>query len=96
MEKIVLLFVGVPQDNHRFRSNFSSGNCIPCDIEAADIVFMLVYVSLVEFRLILLAVQSLCHYYSQSSLMVDDPILAVELEVVSTIKAPVSQHIVQS
>lgn len=56
---------------------------------------MLVDVLLVEPLLIFFAVGSFSHYYAQSCLVVNDPILIVEFQIVPAVETTISKHVVK-
>ena len=95
VEYSIVFLVSFPKNYHWLGAYLTCCHCITRNIQTADIVFVLVDVCLIELWLILLTIQPFSHYYAQSCLMVNDPILAVEFKVVSTVETAISENIIK-
>ena len=88
--KFIIFFLSIPQNNHRLWPYLSSSNSTSKDIQAADIILMLIDKALLELALIFTFIWLLSHDDSYGSLMIYDSVFVVEFQIVSAIKTTIS------
>jgi hypothetical protein len=78
------IFFGVPQDNTRRSSHFTSDDHVATDVQTNNIILVLIHKFLLVF---------IVHNNSYSCLMVDDVTFGVELYVVSAVITSVTENV---
>lgn len=81
------IFFGIPQDNTRLSSHFTSNDHVATDIQTNNIILVLIH----KFLLIFIV-----HNNTNSCLMVDDVTFGVELDVFSAVVTSVAENVFHS